>query len=152
MNKKDAVKSVALNRKARHEYELLDHYEAGLALTGSEVKSLRNGKAQITEAFVKLKNGEAWLIGAHIHAYVNAGYAQHEPERPRRLLLHDRELVKLKKATQEKGLTIVPLALFFKGAWAKLEIAVARGKKLHDKREDLRKKDDLREQQRATRR
>lgn len=152
MTKKDEVKNVALNRKARHEYELLDRYEAGLQLTGSEVKSLRNGRAQIAEAFVKLKDGEAWLVNAHIHAYQNAGYAQHEPERPRRLLLHDRELVKLKKAIQEKGLTIVPVALYFRGPWAKLEIAVARGKKLHDKRADLRKKDDLREQQRVARR
>ncbi|MCB9761941.1 MAG: SsrA-binding protein SmpB [Alphaproteobacteria bacterium] len=148
----DPVKVIAKNRKARHEYELLERFEAGLELLGTEVKSLRNGKAQIAEAYVRLQGDEAYLVDAHIQPYTHAGQENHEPTRPRRLLLHRRELTRLRRATQEKGLTIVPVTLYFKGPWAKLEIAVARGKKLHDKRQDIRKREDDRDAQRAMRR
>lgn len=146
------TRTIARNRRARFEYEVLETFEAGLELLGSEVKSLRDGKAQITKAYVRIHDGQAWLIDAHIAPYSHATHENHEPERPRRLLLKQRELLKLHRATQEKGLTLVPLQLYFKGPWAKLEFGLARGKKLHDKRQSIREREDQRETSRATRR
>lgn len=146
------IKPVALNKRARHEFELVDTFEAGLALEGTEVKSLRDGKAQITEAWVKVAPTEAWLYDAHINPYACGTHGNHALDRPRKLLLNRNELLKLHRAVKEKGLTVVATRLYFKGPWAKVEIATARGKKLHDKREDLRKRQDQREQQAAKRR
>ena len=143
------VRPIAKNRRARHQYEVLDTYEAGLVLKGTEVKSLRGGKASMAEAYVRLRSGEAWLENCHIPPYDHAGHENHEPLSPRKLLLGKRELRKLSAAVQQKGLTIVPLQLYFRGAWVKVEIAVARGKKLHDKRESLKKHQAKREIDRA---
>lgn len=139
------MRPVAQNRRASHDYEILTRFEAGLCLLGTEVKSLRNGKAQIANAYVQVKDGTAFLTGAHIPTYDPAGQENHDPDRARKLLLHPAEVVKLRKALQEKGLSVVPISLYFKGPWAKVEIATARGKKLHDKREDLKAKSDLRD-------
>jgi len=141
----DYKKVIARNRRAKFEYEFLEVFEAGLALTGSEVKSLRAGKGTIAEAYVRLRNGEAWLIGANFAPYAQASYNNHEVTRPRKLLLNKRELNVLARTGKDRGLTIVPLELYFKGSWVKLEIALARGRKLHDKREYLKKKQDRRE-------
>ena len=138
-------KIVARNRRAKFEYEILDTYEAGLSLRGSEVKSLRAGKGSIAEAYIRLIDGEAWLVGANISPYPQASYNNHEPDRPRKLLLKRRELRRLDRATRSKGLTVIPLQLYFKGPWVKLEIALARGRKLHDKRQYLKKKQDRRD-------
>jgi SsrA-binding protein len=134
------IKNIANNKKARHEFELLDKFEAGLCLLGSEVKSLRQGNGTIKEAWVRFENGEAWLVGANFKPYEYATHENHEPRRPRKLLLNKKQLKKLRAGTREKGLTIVPLVLFFKGPWVKLEIALARGKNLHDKRQGLKQK------------
>jgi SsrA-binding protein len=146
-------KVVSENRKARFNYEIGDTYEAGIALTGSEVKSLRNGKATIAESYAGSKGGELWLINANIPEYLQAGpFNNHAPKRPRRLLLHHREIDRLSNAVEREGMTIVPLKLYFneKGR-AKLEIALARGKKLHDKRETLKKRSWERERGRPMR-
>jgi SsrA-binding protein len=134
------VKMIARNKKARHEYDILDTYEAGLSLLGSEVKSLRAGQATIKESFVQFKGKEAFLLRSNIQPYTHATHENHEATRPRKLLLNQRELKKLREGVREKGLTIVPLSLYFKGAWVKLEIGLARGRKLHDKRDNLKKK------------
>ena len=134
------IKNIANNKKARHEFELLEKFEAGLCLLGSEVKSLRQGNGTIKEAWVRFENREAWLVGANFKPYEYATHVNHEPTRPRKLLLNKKQLRKLRSGTREKGLTIVPLTLFFKGPWVKLEIALARGKNLHDKRQSLKKK------------
>jgi SsrA-binding protein len=139
------IKMIARNKKARHEYEILDTYEAGMSLLGSEVKSLRAGQATIKEAFVQFKEREAFLLRANIQPYTHATHENHEATRPRKLLLSQRELKKLREGVREKGLAIVPLSLYFKGAWVKLEIGLARGRKLHDKRENLKKKQDRRD-------
>lgn len=149
---KPQIQAIARNRRARHEYELLETFEAGLELLGTEVKSLRAGKAQITKAYVRIQDDQAWLVDAHIDPYSHATHDNHEPERARRLLLKRSEIAKLRRATQEKGLTLVPLQLYFKGPWAKLELALGRGKKLHDKRESLRERQDQREADRDRRR
>jgi SsrA-binding protein len=136
---------VASNRRARHRYEILDRFEAGIELRGSEVKSLREGKAQIAEAYAAIEDGEAWLRNAHIPAYEPAADQNHEPERPRKLLLHKREIDRLVGQTQKKGLTLVPLRIYFKGPRAKLELALARGKEQRDRRRELRDRDQQRE-------
>jgi SsrA-binding protein len=136
---------VASNRRARHRYEILDRFEAGIELRGSEVKSLREGKAQIAEAYAAIEDGEVWLRNAHIPAYEPAAGQNHEPERPRKLLLHKREIDRLLGQTQKKGLTLVPLRIYFKGPRAKLELAVARGKEQRDRRRELRDRDQQRE-------
>ncbi len=136
---------VASNRRARHRYEILDRLEAGIELVGSEVKSLRNGKAQIAEAYAAVEDGEVWLRGAHIPPYEPANVQNHEPERPRKLLLHRREIERLQGQTQKKGLTLVPLRIYFKGPHAKLELALARGKEQRDRRRELRDRDQKRE-------
>ncbi len=128
------ISMIARNKKARHEYEILDTFEAGLSLLGTEVKSLRGGKANIKEAFVQIKGTEAFLIRANIQPYTHASHENHEATRPRKLLLNQKELKKLREGAREKGLSIVPLSIYFKGAWVKVEIALARGRKMHDKR------------------
>ena len=145
-------RTVARNRKATFTYEILDTFEAGLVLTGSEVKSLRAGKANLAQAYVRLEHGEAWLVGANIAQYPQAGpHNNHEPERPRKLLLKERELIRLDRSVREKGLTLVPLELYFSGAWAKLSFGIGRGKKLHDKRQSVKERDAKRDMDRARR-
>lgn len=145
----EALRVIAENRKARHEYDILDRFEAGLVLVGSEVKSLRGGKGNIAESFVKFVRDEAFLVNAHIATYPQAHQFNHEPRRARKLLMKRVELDKLAEKVQQKGLTIVPLKLFFKGAWVKLELGLARGRKLHDKRHALKARQDKREMDRA---
>ncbi len=146
--RKDGRKVVARNKKARHEYEILDRWEAGLALKGPEVKSLRAGKVSLAEAFARVDDGEVWLYGMHITPYDPAARWNQDPVRPRKLLLHRSEIRRLIGATQEKGLALVPLELYFRRGYAKVEIALARGKKLHDKRETLKRKTHQREMER----
>jgi SsrA-binding protein len=134
-------KLIASNKKAFHDYFVLQKAEAGVALTGTEVKSLRDGKANIKDSYVIFKNGEAFLFNAHISAYSHGNLQNHEPERNRKLLLHRREIEKLREQVVEKGLTVVPLRLYFKGGKVKVEIAVVRGKKLYDKRETEKKRE-----------
>jgi SsrA-binding protein len=131
---KDAFKVVATNRKARHDFEILESFEAGLSLLGSEVKSLRDGKATLKDSYATAVSDGVILYNMHIAPYDKTGFAGHEPERPRRLLLHDREIRKLIALSDEKGLTLIPLRLYFKGKYAKVELAVARGKRQYDKR------------------
>jgi SsrA-binding protein len=138
-------KLIASNKKALHDYFVVQKFEAGIALTGTEVKSLRAGKANLKDSYVTLKDGEAFLFGAHISPYSHGNLENHDPERTRKLLLHRRELEKLKKETTEKGLTVVPLRLYFRGAKVKAEIAVVRGKKQYDKRETEKKREADRE-------
>ena len=137
-------KTISSNRQARFEYELLARYDAGIVLTGSEIKSVRAGRVNLRDAYVRIEDGEAWLVGAHISPYAQAGYTPHDPDRPRKLLLHKDEIVTLRVQTQTKGLTIVPLRLYLKGRRAKVEIAVARGKKLYDKRAAVAERDAAR--------
>jgi SsrA-binding protein len=146
------VKLVARNKKARFNYELSDRYEAGLVLKGTEVKSLRLGQAQLTDSYAKLKNGEAWLVSCTIKPYPFAYYDNHAPERPRKLLLHKKELHKIGVKVKEQGLSLIPLAIYFKRGKAKVELALAKGKKLHDKRQTLKKRDQQREMERAFKR
>lgn len=134
---------IADNRKARHDYEFLERYEAGLSLLGSEVKSLRDGKITFKDGYVRISGGEAWLVGVHIAPYANAGpmgHGGHDPERPRKLLLHRHEIAELTRHIEQRGLTVVPSALYLSHGRIKLEIAVARGKKLHDQRQTLKDK------------
>lgn len=133
-------KTICQNRKARHNFFIEKSLEAGIALWGSEVKSLREGNANLNDAFVDIKRGEAWLVGAHINPYGMATHVQHTPVRERRLLLHKREIEKLDREVNAKGHTVVPLSLYFKGARVKVEIALAKGKREYDKREDIKKR------------
>ncbi len=142
-------RTLVQNRQARFNYEILEKVEAGIALMGTEVKSIREGKANIKEAYADIRDGEAWLIGAHINPYSHGNITNHNPLRERKLLLNAREIHRLQGKIMEKGLTLVPLRLYLKGRLIKLELGVARGKKLVDKREDLKKKDQEREIQRA---
>ncbi len=142
-------KLIASNKKALHEYFIVQKLEAGLVLTGTEVKALRDGKANLKDAYVIFKNGEAYLFGLHISPYSHGNIQNHEPDRTRKLLLHKRELDKLHGQTAEKGLTVVPLRLYFKGARVKTEIAVVRGKKQYDKRDSERSRELDREAQQA---
>ena len=140
---------IAQNRKARFEYELLEVFEAGIVLTGSEIKSIRTGKASINEAFAGPMDGAIWLFNAHIAEYPNAGIYQHKPTQPRKLLLHAREIDKLLGKTKEKGLTLIPLSMFFnKRGYCKVELALGKGKKLHDKRDTIKDRDWKRDQAR----
>jgi|SRR4051794_498024 len=141
-------KLIAENRKARHDYELLDRYEAGLVLTGTEVKSLRQNGASLQQAYADVRGGEAWLLAFHIAPYEQAANG-HDPERPRKLLLHSKEIVTIDSKLREKGLTLVPTRLYFKDGRAKLELALARGKATIDKRRDLAKRDADRQIERA---
>ncbi|MDX1614813.1 MAG: SsrA-binding protein SmpB [Candidatus Promineifilaceae bacterium] len=152
MARQGGVKVIARNRRARHDYELLDRYEAGLALTGSEIKSIRANKVSLQRSFVQPRDGELWLLEANIAPYEHAGYAGHSPNRPRKLLLHRRQIHEIIEALTTKGLTMVPTKLYLKDGWAKVEVALARGKKQYDKRRDLAKKDAERQIERALRR
>jgi len=145
----DGVKVVARNRKARHEYEVLEEHEAGLVLKGSEVKSLRDGRASFTDSFGRVIGGEAWLYNLHISPYENASLDSPDPVRPRKLLLHRREIARLRAKTREAGLTLVPLDIHFRRGRAKIQLGLARGKKQRDRREDLKKKTMKREAERA---
>lgn len=133
----DRIKDIVVNRQARHEFHLLDSFEAGISLLGSEVKSLRAGQVNLREAYVRLTPLGAELHGCHISPYAWANRNNHEPTRTRRLLLNRPELLKLKRSTLQKGMTIVPVRMYFKGSYVKVEIALAKGKNLHDKRETL---------------
>jgi SsrA-binding protein len=138
-------KLIASNKKALHDYFIVQKFEAGLALTGTEVKSLRGGKAQLKDSYVIFKDGEAFLFGAHISPYTHGNLQNHDPERTRKLLLHRNEIEKLRVQTVEKGLSVVPLRLYFKGSRVKAEIAIVRGKKQYDKRETERTREADRE-------
>ena len=140
---------LATNRKARHTYHLLERETAGIELLGTEVKAIRAGKINIKEGYVAFAGGEAFLVGCHIGAYDSAGYAGHDPLGRRRLLLHKRDIERLASKVKEQGLTVVPLAVFIDGNWIKVEIALARGKQLHDKRETLRSRTLDREAEQA---
>jgi SsrA-binding protein len=142
------VKVVATNRKASHEYFLLERLEAGIALQGSEIKSIRAGQISLAEAYVEVDGQEAWLKDAHIAPYEQASIYNHEPRRPRKLLLHRKEILKLWAEVRQKGVTIVPLRVYLKEGRAKVEIAVAKGKKLYDKRQTIAKRDAEREMER----
>jgi SsrA-binding protein len=144
-----ARQSIAKNRRASHDYSLLETWEAGLALTGTEVKSLRNGKANLSDAYGIVRDGEVYLLNLHIPPYERGGYVNHEPTRTRKLLLHRREIRKMIGAVERQGLTLVPLELYFKDGRAKVAIALGKGKKLHDKRDDERRRDDERDMARA---
>ena len=133
----DAIKLVTSNRKARHDFHIDDTLEAGLVLQGTEVKALREGRANLQDAYCKVERGEMYLVGAHISPYSHGNIQNHEPTRPRKLLLHRRELRKWDKAAAQQGYTIVPLKLYFRNGLAKIEIGLARGKKLYDKRADI---------------
>ena len=141
-----------LNRKARFDYEILETIEAGLELQGTEVKSIRAGKMDLADAFARIRGGEIVLFGAKIAPYENAGYATHDQMRPRKMLLHSREIVRLASKMAAKGLTLVPLKVYFKRGWAKVLLGLARGKQKYDKREAIRKRETQKEIQRATRR
>ncbi len=145
----EATESIARNRRARFDYEILETWEAGIALTGTEVKSLRNGKANISDAYGVLKEGEVWLLNLHIAPYEQGNRFNHEATRTRKLLLHSREIKKMIGAVERQGLTLVALEIYFKRGRAKVRLGLARGKKLHDKRADLKEKDDRREMARA---
>lgn len=145
------IKIVTTNRKAFHDYEIITRYEAGLSLVGTEVKSLRLGKAQLMDAYASVENGEVFLHNMHISQYDMAHRENHDPVRKRRLLLTKREIRKLWSASNEKGFTIVPLKVYFKGPYAKVEIAVARGKRTYDKRQAIAKRDAQREMERKVR-
>ncbi len=151
MKKKDGEKNICENRKARHEYHILDVYEAGLELRGTEVKSLRTAKASLQEAYVRIESGQALIFNFHISPYDMGNRFNHDPKRVRRLLLHKSEIRSLYAKVREKGLTIVPLRIYFTEGLAKMEIALAQGKKLYDKRDDIAAKDAKRETDRALR-
>lgn len=145
-------KPIADNRKARHDYQLLERFEAGVVLTGSEVKSLREGRVSLQQAYADVREGEAWLVGAHIDPYEQAGIQNHEPERDRKLLLHRRELDSLYGKVREKGLTLVPTRMYFKDGRVKVELALARGRERADKRRVIAERDAQRQIERALKR
>ena len=144
------IKTVATNRKAYHNYHIGDSFEAGIALTGSEIKSVRSGRVSLGDAYVRPERGELWLLNAHIARYEASSYLSHEPARPRKLLLHRKEIDSLTSKVAEKGLTLVPTRLYLKGSLAKVEIALAKGKRLYDKRESISRREVERELARAT--
>jgi SsrA-binding protein len=149
--RKAAAGDVATNRRASHKYELIERFEAGIVLEGSEVKSLREGKTQIGDAYATIQDGEVWLRNAHIPQYAPAAQENHDPERPRKLLLHRYEIERLVGRLQRKGLTMVPTRIYFKGAKAKVEIALARGKEHRDRRREIRDRDVRRDVERELR-
>ena len=149
MEPKEKERVAISNRRARFEYEILDSYEAGIVLLGSEVKSLRQGKANLQDSYAVLKNNELWLLNMHINPYEQANRFNHDPVRTRKLLLQRSEIRKLTGKTQEKGLTLIPLKVYFKKGFAKVEIGLARGKQLHDKRETIKQRDVEREMRRS---
>jgi SsrA-binding protein len=145
----DAVKTVATNRKARHDYFIDDTFEAGLVLTGTEIKSIRSGRVNLRDSYAAVKDGELWLLNAHIAPYDQGTYSNHEPRRPRKLLMHRREINRITGKLFEKGFTLVPLRLYLRNNLAKVELGLARGKKQYDKRATLREKETRREIDRA---
>lgn len=145
------VKTVCQNKKAYHDYHILETYEAGIALKGTEVKSLRAGKASLRDSFARVENGELWLENMHISPYEQGNQFNHEPKRARKLLMHKTEIMRLFGKSREKGLAIIPLKVYFKHGRAKVEIALAKGKKLYDKRQDQAKRDAQREMDRIAR-
>lgn len=144
--------TIAQNRRARHDYEFLAKFEAGIALTGSEIKSVREHRVQIQGAYARIKDGEVWLQDANIAPYASAGYAGHQPDRDRKLLLHKKEIRKIEELMEGKGLTLIPLAMYFKRGKAKVEIGVGRGLHHYDKRQKLKEQDQKLDMQRALRR
>lgn len=148
MSQTDTEKNITVNRKARHEYFIVQTFEAGIVLVGTEVKALRQNNANLTDSYASIKNGEVWLMNAHIGAYEQGNIENHEFKRSRKLLLNRSEIRKLQKAVQEKGNTLVPLRLYFKSNRVKVELAVAKGKKFYDKREDIARKDAKRDLER----
>lgn len=149
MVKERGRKLIAQNRRARHDWSVLDTYEAGLVLTGTEVKSLRQGRASLVDSFASIDDGEVWLRNLHIPEYTEGTWTNHEPRRSRKLLLHSGEILRLIGKIKESGLSLVPLSLYFADGKAKVELALAKGKKAHDKRRDIAKRDADREMQRA---
>ena len=147
----DGFKTVARNKKARYQYHILDTFEAGLALTGNEVKSVRQGQVSLEEGYGRVRDGEIYLVDCHIAPYEKTGFDLPEPRRPRKLLLHKAEIRRVRSKVTERGFTLVPLRVYFKGPWAKIEIALARGKGRADKREDMKKRTQAREVDRALR-
>ncbi|MHC4713286.1 MAG: SsrA-binding protein SmpB [Planctomycetota bacterium] len=137
------------NRKARFNYEIFETVEAGIELKGTEVKSVRAGKVSLADAFARIRDGEMFLFGAEISPYEKAGYARHDPARPRKLLLHSREIARLSGKVSQKGLTLVPLKMYFRRGWAKVEIALARGRQKYDKREAIKRRETQREIKRS---
>jgi SsrA-binding protein len=150
--RKPASGDVATNRRAGHKFELLDRFECGIELLGTEVKALREGKAQLGDAYAVIERGEVWLRNAHIPPYAPAASANHDPERPRRLLLHRHEIERLVGRSQRRGLTLIPTRIYFNGPWAKVELALARGKEQRDRRRQIRDRDVQREVEREHRR
>jgi SsrA-binding protein len=148
MAKAKGEKLIADNRRARHDYHLLDRFEAGVVLTGTEVKVLRDGKATLQQAYAEVRDGEAWLVGLHVPEYTQGNRSNHEPDRARKLLLHRREIDRLYGQVREKGFTLVPTKLYFKDGRVKVELALARGKELHDKRRDIASREAKRQMER----
>ena len=146
----DTIKPIARNRKAFHDYEILDKWEAGIALAGTEVKSLRNGEVQMADSYARIDDGEVYLVSLHISPYDKTAHGNHEPTRSRKLLLHRREIRRLTVKVQERGLTLLPLRIYFKRGLAKVELGLARGKRQYDKRQDIKKRDHQRQMARAT--
>ena len=146
----DATKSIARNKRAFHNFQILDKWETGIELKGTEVKSLRNGEVQMADSYARIDDGEVFLVGLHISPYDKTAYDNHEPTRKRKLLLHRREIRRLAIKVNERGLTLIPLSLYFKRGLAKVELGLARGKQQHDKRQDLKKREHQRQMARAT--
>ena len=144
-NRHAGEKLIATNKQARRLYEFLEVFEAGLVLMGSELKSLREGRVNFMDGYVRFNNGEAWLTGVHIAPYANAGMDPHEPTRERKLLLHTREITKLQALASQKGLTVIPVKLYFKNGRVKLQIALGKGKNVHDRRDDIKARDMARD-------
>ena len=149
MTKETGIKTIATNRKAHHDYFIEETYEAGIVLTGTEIKSVRNGQVNLRDSFAMIKEGEMWLMNAHIATYKQGTYANHEPRRQRKLLMHRREIDRMAAKLDQKGLTLVPLRLYMKDNRAKVELGLARGKKQYDKRATLREKESQREIERT---
>jgi SsrA-binding protein len=153
LDRQGSIKIINDNRQARYLYEILETHEAGIELLGTEVKSIREGKVNLKDGYVLVRNGQAWLTNVHISPYQKVGdYFNHEPRRSRRLLLHKQEISKLIGQVEQKGLTLVPLKMYFKNGWIKISIGLAKGKKLHDKRESSKRRDDQRDMARAMKR
>ena len=148
MAKESGEKLIVDNRRARHDYHLSDRVEAGVVLLGTEVKSLRGGEATLQQAYAEVRDGEAWLVGLHVPEYTEGNRANHDPDRPRKLLLHRREIERLASSVAEKGFTLVPTRLYFRNGHVKVELALARGKRDYDKRQDVARRDAQREVQR----
>ncbi len=148
-DKREREKNIAVNRKAKRDYEVIETYEAGIVLVGTEVKSLREGRLSFKDSYAAFKNGELWLFNVYIPEYSCGNRFNHDPERPRKLLLHKRELKRLLGAVQQKGFTLIPLRFYFKGPYAKVEIALCRGKKKYDKRKDIAEREAQRNIERA---